>query len=76
MIFCDPAVSITTNLLLIFVFCMCRTSVEDKYYAIRLIKYSFKNRKKIKNTRGVHILFFIKVCPFLHTISYSMFMYN
>ena len=38
---------------------MCRASAEDKYYAIRLIKYSFKKRKKIKNTRGVqgpHIL--------------------
>ena len=54
---------------------MCRASAEDKYYAIRLIKYSFKKRKKIKNTRGVHIFFFfIKVCTFLHTISYSMFM--
>ena len=31
---------------------MCRASVEDKYYAVRLIKYSFKKRKKIKNTRG------------------------
>ena len=27
---------------------MCRASAEDKYYAIRLIKYSFKKRKKIK----------------------------
>ena len=53
---------------------MCPASAEDKYYAIRLIKYSFKKRKKIKNTRGVHIFFFIKVCTFLHTISYSMFM--
>ena len=38
---------------------MCRASAEDKYYAIRLIKYSFKKRKKIKNTRGVHIFFSI-----------------
>ena len=54
---------------------MCPASAEDKYYAIKLIKYSFKKRKKkIKNTRGVHIFFFIKVCTFLHTISYSMFM--
>ena len=53
---------------------MCPASAEDKYYAIRLIKYSFKKRKKIKNTRGVHIFFFIKVCTFLHMISYSMFM--
>ena len=45
---------------------MCPASAEDKYYAIRLIKYSFKKRKKIKNTRGVHIFFFIKVCTFLH----------
>ena len=52
---------------------MCPASAEDKYYAIRLTNYSFKKRKKIKNTRGVHI-FFIKVCTFLHTISYSMFM--
>ena len=49
-------------------------SAEDKYYAIRLIKYSFKKRKKIKNTSGVHIFLFIKLCTFLHTISYSMFM--
>ena len=27
---------------------MCPASAEDKYYAIRLIKYSFKKRKKIK----------------------------
>ena len=53
---------------------MCPASPEDKYYAIRLIKYSFKKRKKIKNTRGLHIFFFIKVCTFLRTISYSMFM--
>ena len=49
-------------------------SAEDKYYATTLTKYSFKKRKKIKNTRGVHIFFFITVCTFLHTISYSMFM--
>ena len=49
---------------------MCRPSREDKYYAIRLIKYSLKKRKKIKNTCGVHIFFFIKVCTFLHTSSY------
>ena len=48
---------------------MCPASAEDKYYAIRLTTYSFKKRKKIKNTRGVHIVFFIKVCTFLHTIS-------
>ena len=53
---------------------MCPVSAEDKYYAIRLIKYSFKKRKKIKNTCEVHTFFFIKVCTFLHTISYSMFM--
>ena len=53
---------------------MCPASAEDKYYTIRLIKYCFKKRKKIKNTRGVHIFFFIKVCTFLHTISYGMFM--
>ena len=53
---------------------MCPASAEDKYYAIRLIKYSFKKRKKIKDTRGVHIFFFIKVCRFLHKISYSTFM--
>ena len=34
---------------------MCPASAEDKYYAIRLIKYPVKKRKKIKNTRGVHI---------------------
>ena len=35
---------------------MCRASAEDKYYAIRLIKYSFKKRKKIKNMWGPYIL--------------------
>ena len=53
---------------------MYRASAQDKYYAIRLKKYSLKKRKKIKNTRGVHIFFFTKVCTFLHMISYSMFM--
>ena len=48
---------------------MYPASAEDKYYAIRLIKYSFKKRKKIKNTCGVHIFFFIKVCTFLHKMS-------
>ena len=38
---------------------MCRASVEDKYYAVRLVKFSFKKRKKIKNTGRVHIFFFI-----------------
>ena len=27
---------------------MCRASAEDKYYAIRLIMYSFKKRTKKK----------------------------
>ena len=31
---------------------MCRASAEDIYYAIRLIKYSFKERKKIKTHVG------------------------
>ena len=53
---------------------MCRASAEDKYYTIRLTKYSFKERKKIKNASGVHIFCFIKVCTFLRTIPYSMFM--
>ena len=35
---------------------MCPASAEDKYYAIRLIKYSLKKRKKIKNTWGPYIL--------------------
>ena len=71
MIFCDPAVTITTNLLLIFV-CVAH---QLKINIMQLyLKYSFKKRKKIKNTRGVHIFFFIKVCTFLHTISYSTFM--
>ena len=35
---------------------MCPASAEDKYYAIKLIKYSFKKRKKIKNTWGPYIL--------------------
>ena len=34
---------------------MCPASAEDRY-AIRLIKYSFKKRKKIKNTWGPYIL--------------------
>ena len=45
---------------------MCRASAEDKYYAIWLIKYSFKKRKKIKNTRGtprvLHVLHEYIVC--------------
>ena len=44
---------------------MCRASAEDKYYAIRLIKYSFKKRKKIKNTCGVHVFFFVKMYTLL-----------
>ena len=52
MIFCDPAVTITTNLLLIFV-CVAH---QLKINIMQLdIKYSFKKRKKVKNTRGVHI---------------------
>ena len=36
---------------------MCPASTEDKYYAIRLIKYSFKKRKKLKKkTWGPYIL--------------------
>ena len=35
---------------------MCPASAEDKYYAIRLIKYSFKKRKKLKHTWGPYIL--------------------
>ena len=36
---------------------MCRASAEDKYYAIRLIKYSFKKRKKnLKQMWGPYIL--------------------
>ena len=36
---------------------MCRAPAEDKYYAITLIKYSFKKRKKnYKHTWGPHIL--------------------
>ena len=31
---------------------MCLASAEDKYYAIRLIKYSFKKRKKLKTHVG------------------------
>ena len=31
---------------------MCRASAEDKYYAIRLIKYSFKNVEKLKTHVG------------------------
>jgi len=55
---------------------MCRASAEDKYYAIRLIKYSFKKRKKIKNTRGVppgsHVfymnIFYVIGCKNIHTV--------
>ena len=35
---------------------MCPASAEDKYYAIRLMKYSFKKVKKIKNMWGPYIL--------------------
>ena len=36
---------------------MCRASAEDKYYAIRLTKYSFKKRKKkLKTQWGPYIL--------------------
>ena len=36
---------------------MCPASAEDKYYAIRLIKYSFKKRKKnLKYKWGPYIL--------------------
>ena len=55
---------------------MCRASAEDKYYAIRLIKYSFKKRKKIKNTRGVPLgphVFYMNIlyvigCKNIHTV--------
>ena len=43
---------------------MCPALAEDKYSAIRLIKYSFKKRKKIKNMWGPYILLH-KVCTFL-----------
>ena len=53
---------------------MCPASAEDKYYAIRRIKYSFKKRKKIKNTRGgPYILLHKSVYIFTYD-SYSMFM--
>ena len=44
-IFCDPALTISTNLLLIFV-CVPH-QLEIKYYVIRFIKCSFK--KNVKN---------------------------
>ena len=53
---------------------MCPASAEDKYFAIRLIKYSFKKRKKIKNTRGVHIFFFVKVCTEGPHVFYMFYM--
>ena len=31
---------------------MCPASAEDKYYAIRLIKFSLKNVKKLKTHVG------------------------
>ena len=72
MIFCDPDVTITTNLLLIFV-CVPH-QLKINIMQLDLQSILSKNVKKIKNTRGVHIFFFIKLCTFLHTISYSMFM--
>ena len=45
---------------------MCPASAEDKYYAIRLIKYSFKKRKKIKNHWGPYILFHKSVYIFTY----------
>ena len=33
---------------------MCPASAEDKYYVIRLIKCSFKERKKLKTQLGSH----------------------
>ena len=61
---------------------MCRASAEDKVphqLKINIMQLDLKsilskNVKKIKNTLGVHIFFLIKVCTFLNTISYSMFM--
>ena len=47
---------------------MCRASAEDKYYAIRLIKYSFKKRTKIKNMRGGPYILLHKSVYILHTI--------
>ena len=44
---------------------MCPESAEDKYYAIRLINYSFKKRKKIKNTWGPYILLHKNVHTFM-----------
>ena len=46
---------------------MCRASAEDKYYAIRLIKYSFKKRKKIKKQKwGPYILLHKSVYNFTY----------
>ena len=63
---------------------MCRASAEDKYYAIRLIKHSFKKRKKIKNTRGVppepHVfymfymnIFYVIGCKNIHTLLLKLY---
>ena len=63
---------------------MCPASAEDKYYAIRLIKYSFKKRKKIKNTRGVpagpHVfyMFYMSIlyvigCKNIHTVLLKLY---
>ena len=52
---------------------MCPASAEDKCYAIRLIKYSFKKSKKIKNTCGVHIFFFIKMYTLLLRRIYAFY---
>ena len=45
---------------------MCRTSAEDKYYAIRLIKYSFKKHKKLKTHWGPYILLHKSVYVFTY----------
>ena len=54
---------------------MCPASAEDKYYAIRLIKCSFKKRKKIKNTRDMFYMNILYVigCKNIHTVLLKLY---
>ena len=63
---------------------MCPASAEDKYYAIRLIKCSFKKRKKTKNTQGgsqwdpTFYMFYMNIlyvigCKNIHTVLLKLY---
>ena len=55
---------------------MCPASAEDKYYAIRLIKYSFKKRKKnLKHTWGPCKTRGVPVGPHVFYVFYMNLLY-